>query len=202
MLKSDWRGSSRDRFIRLTEAGRVAALGGRDPEIEWARSWDGRWRVIVFDLPHYERTLRKRIDRALLACGCGHLQGSVWITPMVPNAARKAFKEKGEDCAHLMFLDTVSMGRSMNRKLVRAAWDFNEINALYEQQMAVAEAPPPPDASRQVWLQWIEREHESWLTAVQRDPLLPARLHPAGYLGVKAWRRRRRTLRRATPFVL
>ena len=39
-----------DRVLRLTEAGRLHVLGGRDPEAAWRRSWDGRWRLVLFDL--------------------------------------------------------------------------------------------------------------------------------------------------------
>src|ERR1041384_6101725 len=41
----------RDRLYRLTEPGRIYALGGRDPQAEWSRPWDGRWRVVIFDVP-------------------------------------------------------------------------------------------------------------------------------------------------------
>ena len=27
------------------------ALGGRDPQEQWARPWDGRWRLVLFDVP-------------------------------------------------------------------------------------------------------------------------------------------------------
>src|ERR1041385_675509 len=40
-----------ERVLRLTESGRICALGGRDPELHWRRNWDGYWRLILFDLP-------------------------------------------------------------------------------------------------------------------------------------------------------
>src|ERR1043166_8735459 len=36
------------RMVRLTEAGRIVALGGRDPEKYWSRDWDGLWRIIAY----------------------------------------------------------------------------------------------------------------------------------------------------------
>src|SRR5439155_23765321 len=36
-----------ERVLRLSEAGRVHALGGRDPEARWARPWDGCWRLVL-----------------------------------------------------------------------------------------------------------------------------------------------------------
>src|SRR5438552_1513378 len=45
------RRTKKDRLYRLTAEGRLRALGGRDPQIEWARRWDGRWRLVCFDVP-------------------------------------------------------------------------------------------------------------------------------------------------------
>jgi phenylacetic acid degradation operon negative regulatory protein len=193
--------SDNRRFVRLTKAGRLAALGGRDPESEWGRSWDGKWRLIVFDLPVEERALRKRINRSLLACRCGRIQGSVWVAPSVPDRARKAFREHGSDLSHLMVMETVPVGRSLNRRMALAAWDFGKINRLYEAQMSIARKPPGVTESRKSLQRWMKRENDAWLKAVWEDPLLPQALHPAGYLGVKAWKLRRRSLRKVGPLI-
>src|SRR5438552_9324369 len=52
--------SAVDRVLRLTEAGRLHVLGGRDPETRWRRRWDGRWRIVLFDLPNAQSKLRNR----------------------------------------------------------------------------------------------------------------------------------------------
>src|ERR1043166_136883 len=54
-----------NRLLRLTEAGRLRALGGCDPEVRWRRRWDGRWRLIVFDVPEARRTVRNKLRRYL-----------------------------------------------------------------------------------------------------------------------------------------
>ncbi len=43
LLERD-RKATGDRLYRLTEEGRIHALGGRDPAAQWSRHWDGRWR--------------------------------------------------------------------------------------------------------------------------------------------------------------
>jgi DNA-binding transcriptional regulator PaaX len=58
-------GGARDRLYRLTEKGRLAALGGFDPEREWSRSWDGLWRCFFFDMPADKRKERMHLWRAL-----------------------------------------------------------------------------------------------------------------------------------------
>ena len=63
-----------DRLYRLTEAGRLQALGGRDPEVCWRRRWDGRWRLILFDVPEARRSARTALRRYLRDRGFGYLQ--------------------------------------------------------------------------------------------------------------------------------
>jgi len=45
------------------------------------RRWDGRWRLIVFDIPEKKRVLRDKIRNILVAVGFIRLQDSVWIYP-------------------------------------------------------------------------------------------------------------------------
>lgn len=74
-------GSDRDRLYRLSARGRLHALGGRDPEERWTRSWDGDWRLVIFDVPIRRNAQRERLRRYLRARNFGCLQNSVWITP-------------------------------------------------------------------------------------------------------------------------
>lgn len=195
-LESNKSTLGKSRLIRLTEAGRIAALGGRDPEHGWSMPWDGKWRLILFDIPVTERSLRKRVNRALAGLGCGCLQGSVWISPRVPGDAGALFEERGEDCSHLLLLEADSRGQKVDQKMVKAAWNFSRINDHYRHHLEILESFParPSDSSL---LNWSKLENQAWLDAVRSDPLLPHMLLPAEYLGVKAWEKRRAVLRKA-----
>jgi DNA-binding transcriptional regulator PaaX len=69
------------RVLRLTQSGRAALAGGRDPGPAWNRDWDGNWRILVFDLPRDASQARVRFWRWLRANHFGRLQGSTWLTP-------------------------------------------------------------------------------------------------------------------------
>src|SRR3989338_5920505 len=43
--------------------------------------WDGRWRVLIFDIPEYRKSVRDKIRRTLMHIGFVHLQDSVWTYP-------------------------------------------------------------------------------------------------------------------------
>lgn len=187
------------RIHRLTEAGRLAALGGRDPESAWSVPWDRKWRLFLFDVPESERSLRRKLTRALGAVGCGRLQGSVWIAATRPLGIEGTFQEEGADCSHLMILEAESRGPKVDRQMADAAWNFERINALYQRHMEQMQQFPTgkarEDASALV--AWANTENSAWLDAVRADPLLPEELHPKGYLGRRAWRQRKTVLARA-----
>lgn len=64
-----------DIIIKLTEAGRDL-LGN---EVE-DKVWDGKWRIVIFDIPEEKRIIRNLFRRNLKKWGFKHLQKSVWIS--------------------------------------------------------------------------------------------------------------------------
>ena len=197
-LASNRSALDKNHFVRLTEAGRITALGGRDPELAWSAEWDGKWRLFLFDIPEKELALRKRVNRALTACGCGCLQGSVWISPHLPSDAGRFFVERGDDCSHLMMLEADSQGANVDRKMVKAAWNFQLINDRYQRHIDILKRlPSPAICTPKILLEWSKIENQAWLEAVQRDPLLPRSLLPSNYLGAKSWSKRRDAFRKA-----
>ncbi len=198
-VESQGGGFDDKRFHRLTEAGRIAALGGRDPEAAWAVEWDRKWRLFLFDVPESERSLRRKLTRALAALGCGCLQGSVWIAATRPQGIDKAFPEKGADCSHLMILEAESRGLRVDRRMVEGAWDFETINSRYQRHIDLMERFPKGKSggNSTALAAWAARENAAWLKAVRSDPLLPAMLLPKGYLGQRAWRKRKAVIARA-----
>jgi len=45
------------------------------------RRWDGRWRVLIFDIPEERKLLREKVRHTLVSIGFERLQDSVWIYP-------------------------------------------------------------------------------------------------------------------------
>lgn len=43
--------------------------------------WDGRWRVLMFDIPEKKKFLREKIRHVLVSFGFYRLQDSVWVYP-------------------------------------------------------------------------------------------------------------------------
>lgn len=94
--------------VRLTAAGERAL---REQQLQESlrvgrRKWDGKWRVLSFDIPERRRALRDRVRSELAAIGFVKLQDSVWVYPY--------------DCEDLMTLlkAELRIGRDMQYLIV------------------------------------------------------------------------------------
>ena len=69
--------------LRLTGKGEVALrrLEAREFKMSKPKRWDGKWRVLIFDIPEKKRNLRDRVRETLSAIGFVRLQDSVWLYP-------------------------------------------------------------------------------------------------------------------------
>lgn len=71
------------RYARITELGKqvleIESL--RDKGAQKQKKWDGRWRVVLFDIPERRRGIRNRLRLFMQEYGFVRLQDSVWIYP-------------------------------------------------------------------------------------------------------------------------
>jgi len=194
--RRSWEGEA---TLRLTEQGRAAAWGGVDPASRWQRPWDGRWRLLLFDLPARDQKLRLRLWRWLRTHRFGYLQLSVWLTPDAIDETHFPL----QDLTLTPESFTVIQGRPVppdsDTDLVISAWDFATINKHYGRVMALASVgqglAETGKASTAKLRRWLAAERAAWLTAISHDPLLPERLCPPEYLGERAWEKRQATFR-------
>jgi phenylacetic acid degradation operon negative regulatory protein len=194
-------GAPQDRIYRLTEQGRLHALGGRDPEQRWTRSWDGRWRMVLFDMPVGKDAQRRRLWTYLRDKGFGYLQYSVWITPDPLEEERQILAGEKINVESLILLEARPCAGESDEQIVAGAWDFERINKGYTHHLKVLKQRPTrllrTEAAAKSLQHWAAAEHEAWLNAVRHDPLLPELILPSDYLGKHAWQRRKEVLHEA-----
>jgi len=188
-------GTERDvRLYRLTERGRLHALGGRDPVREWGRRWDGRWRMVLFDIGEDQSAQRDKLRRYLRARFFGYLQHSVWVSPHPLETEQAALKGAVINVESLILLEAQPAAGESDQEIVLGAWDFAEINKRYAAVLKILEDRPrePLDDSGAAkrLKAWARRERAGWSKAVAFDPLLPRSLWPRGYLGERVWKKR------------
>jgi DNA-binding transcriptional regulator PaaX len=185
---------SGDRLCRLTQAGQLHALGGCNPEVQWKRRWDGRWRLVIFDVPENRRATRDKLRAYLRMRGFGYLQNSVWITPDPVSEERALLSGGPVDVESLILLEARPFAGETDAEIVAGAWDFSEINRRYVAYKQVLKRRPRvrlrSEAAATMFHRWLREERLAWLRTVEFDPLLPGRLLPSEYVGIAAWRDR------------
>lgn len=74
---------SKDGFLSLTPLGIkvLEKLERRNFKIAKPKKWDGKWRVLIFDIKETHRGIRDNIRKTLNQIGFIKLQNSVWVYP-------------------------------------------------------------------------------------------------------------------------
>jgi len=184
------------RVIRLTQKGLAAGQVGGDPELRWQRSWDGKWRVILFDLPEDQCESRRKLRYKLRACGFGCMQRSAWISPDPLAELAVNLRPLAVNAAKLVLLEAAPCGGEMLADIVRAAWDFKRIDAAWNNLKSHLVAYPDTacSAAKDNMVRWVARERKLLQLCFRVDPFLPKQLLPASYQGIRVWHKRRQIL--------
>lgn len=70
-------------FIELTKKGekRLAEIERMNYELPTPATWDGKWRVVSFDIKEKRKRVRELLRTTLQTIGFVHLHHSVWVYP-------------------------------------------------------------------------------------------------------------------------
>ena len=70
-------------FVYLTQKGeaKLRQLELRDYKLKKPKRWDGKWRLLTFDIKEKRKSLREKIRYTLKRIGFLRLQDSVWVYP-------------------------------------------------------------------------------------------------------------------------
>lgn len=78
----DVRKKGNEASVRLTETGsRELEKYTVESEAHRPKKWDGKWRLVIFDIKESKKGQRDRIRRNLVRFGFEKLQNSVWVYP-------------------------------------------------------------------------------------------------------------------------
>lgn len=73
----------KNNYLELTKKGeaKLRQLELHDFKYKKSQKWDGKWRILIFDIPEDNRQLRDKIRTTLQLIGFTKLQQSVWVYP-------------------------------------------------------------------------------------------------------------------------
>lgn len=186
----------KDQLVKRTGRGRQATFSITsqgvhlrrrvDPAAAWRKTWDGAWRLLMFDVPESRRKDRQRLWRVLRDRKFGFLQRSIWIWPhdLKPILKEIIQAEGIPECfcgfaAQELLLCT-------HAEIVTAAWDFKEIGRrqrAYESHPSVSKSDLNKISTISSLAAVARAERRAYEHAFSIDPLLPCVLWPQGYRG-------------------
>lgn len=140
--------------------------------------WDGKWRMIVFDIPEKKREQRGRVREILERFGFGRLTNSVYISPF--NALELTLEEikikVGGEFNLFAFEITRSKGLGDHKIIAKRAFRLDDLAKKYND--------------------WIKKTKDSegidmlisyYDTILESDPALPEELLPLDWPFIKSW---------------
>ena len=98
------RSKGRKQFFKLTKKGKLNALLKKLEAKQRPEKWDGKWRVIVWDIPESSRKQRDQIRHFVKTRGFFQLQLSVFITPFPLPVDAVAYLRESELINFVRFL--------------------------------------------------------------------------------------------------
>jgi phenylacetic acid degradation operon negative regulatory protein len=156
------------------------------------RSWDGKWRMVVFDFPEVARKARDAFRRELRWQRMGCLQKSVWITPNPVIPAWKQLLKETDLTEWVLLFESAELGPVDDVEIATKVWRLNDLIPRYERYLDEFRDLPNrlrmarPSALEGELGRKCRRECQQYLTLLDDDPILPAQLLPRGYPALKA----------------
>ena len=148
--------------------------------------WDERFDLIVLDGPA-DRRDRQRLGANLAYLGYGRLDDRVWVAPRTGQEVDALLTEAG--VRYERFQAAHAAGSAGAMRLVRRAWDLDELGAAYErfiEEQSERLAKVTDDSGdEEAYAARFELVH-AWRTFLFRDPQLPPSLLPPHWPGTHA----------------
>jgi phenylacetic acid degradation operon negative regulatory protein len=163
----------------LTEgAARIYGFTGEMP------AWDGQWLVLAVTVPERHRQLRHQLRTRLTWAGLGTPTPGLWVGPDAtkePEVAR-VVDELGLRDSAFSYVGRLG-GIGDVRRIVRQAWDLDEVTRRYHRFIDRFEAMRPD--TDDVFAAQVRLVQE-WRRFPFLDPALPRELHPTPWPGTRA----------------
>lgn len=180
-------------YLRITSKGQK--IIERDfPFLSFqTKKWDGKWRVVVFDIQEKQKRTRDVLRLKLKELGFGMLQESVWVSPHdIAFDFRQFVKSQGLG-EEVFVMDVNELLAGNSKELVKKIWSIEKINETYEELFYILTKLRDRDKtsiSTEVIFDKKEKDkvrevRSRYLEILVNDPMLPKELLPNNWYGEK-----------------
>ena len=168
---------------RLTEKG-FAELCLEFPFFRFLKEkWDGKWRVISYEIPEKKREIRDRLRREMQGWGLGPWHRSFWLTPhpILPTLKSLTAQKEEEKYIQAFEADHTFGDREF---LIEKVWGKSALDKSYRELFKKWHEILSSGDEKSDKLKKVIGEYVNLL---RQDPGLPTELVGEGWIGFEGW---------------
>jgi len=146
-------------------------------------SWDGKWRVISYEIPEKKRDIRDRLRREMQGWGLGPWHRSFWLTPHPVISTLKDLVSQKEEEKYIQAFeaDHVFGDREI---LIEKVWGKSSLDAQYRSLFKkwhdiLSSEGEKVDKFKKIVSEYID--------VLRQDPGLPKELIGESWIGFEGW---------------
>ena len=144
--------------------------------------WDGKWRIISYEIPEKKRELRDRLRREMQGWGLGPWHRSFWLTPHpVIETLRQLVSQKEEEKYIQAFEAEHSFGD--REVLIEKVWQKTEIDKKYREMFKKWHDILSIDGDK---IDKFRKVIAEYVNLLRLDPGLPVELVGEKWIGFEA----------------
>jgi phenylacetic acid degradation operon negative regulatory protein len=168
---------------RLTDKG-FAELCLKFPFFRFLKEkWDGRWRIISYEIPESKREIRDRLRREMQGWGLGPWHRSFWLTPHpVIETLRQLVSQKEEEKYLQAFEAEHSFGD--REVLIEKVWQKSDLDKKYRAMFKRWHDVLSVEGDK---IDKMKKVLDDYLDLLRLDPGLPLELVGEKWIGFEAF---------------
>lgn len=165
--------------FQLTTEGKKGVLNNFQRLKFINQPWDGKWRIVGFDIKESERNLRNILRHHLKLSGFGMLQKSLYISPLPVESAVEEFLLSNRDKLENTYVFVSDKFFLENREeLIDKVFHIKQLNSVYSRILEKLRSKK--EAKRYVLSEFVKVSME--------DPFLPEELLPKKFVRREVWK--------------
>jgi len=168
-------------YFKIAPAGKEK-LARYFPIYKLAESgWDGKWRVVIFDIPEIDKKSREYLRWKLLSWGFGMLQKSVYISPLDVLADLKEYLRSQKLYGKVVVFEAREVFTKDQRTVAGYVWKLDKLNERYLRLINLIYSKNECDDKE--WRQRKKEIKKEFFKILIDDPILPKELLPEDWCG-------------------
>ncbi len=145
--------------------------------------WDGKWRIISYEIPEKKRELRDRLRREMQGWGLGPWHRSFWLTPHPILGTLKSLTSQKEEEAYIQAFEA-DHAFGDRQILIEKVWGKSNLDKSYRELFKKWHEILSTQEEKTEKLKKVVSEYVGIL---RQDPGLPKELIGDSWIGFEGW---------------